>query len=281
MAGRSAASSAGEDVFSTTGPLRTLLREADWATTPLGPVERWPDSLRAAIKTVLPSRVPMMLWWGPQLVQLYNAAAMPVIGRKHPAAIGQRAAECYAEAWSELGPLTDMVMTGQGATFSRDLFVPYERHGYVEETYWTFSCSPVQDGNRIGGLLVAAMDTTRELARIFERFHQVPGVISRGPEGAGIGLSLVSDLVKAHHGTIAADSTVGVGTTFTVRIPMSTASARPRPVGIHRGLTQAFRAEVDAGLRAAGEQPVAEREPARRRSGRCCWSRTTRTCGRT
>ena len=101
MADRSAASSADEDVFSTTGPLQTLLREADWAATPLGPVERWPDLLRAAIKTVLPSRVPMMLWWGPQLVQLYNAAAMPVIGRKHPAAIGQRAAECYAEAWSE------------------------------------------------------------------------------------------------------------------------------------------------------------------------------------
>ena len=56
-----------------------------------------------------------------------------------------------------------MVMTGQGATFSRDLFLPYERHGYVEETYWTFSCSPVQDGNRISGLLVAAMDTTRQV----------------------------------------------------------------------------------------------------------------------
>jgi CheY-like chemotaxis protein len=87
-------------------------------------------------------------------------------------------------------------------------------------------------------------------------------MIPCGPEAAGIGLSLVSDLVKAHHGTTSADSTVGVGITFTVQVPMSTASARPRPVGIHSGLAQAFRAEVDAGPPAADEQPVAGQEPA-------------------
>ena len=103
MAGRSAGSSAGEDMFSTTGPLQTLLREVDWATTPLGPVERWPDSLRAAIKTVLPSRVPMMLWWGPQLVQLYNAAAMPVIGGKHR----QRSGSGRPSATRRRGPSWD------------------------------------------------------------------------------------------------------------------------------------------------------------------------------
>jgi signal transduction histidine kinase/DNA-binding response OmpR family regulator len=157
------ASSAAEDLFLTTEPLQALLREADWAATPLGPVERWPDSMRAAIKTVLLSRVPMMLWWGPQLIQLYNAAAVPVIGRKHPAAIGQGAAECYAEAWSELEPLTNLVMTGKGATFSHDLFLPYQRHGYVEETYWTLSCSPIHQGDRVNGLLVACMDTTRQV----------------------------------------------------------------------------------------------------------------------
>jgi hypothetical protein len=86
-----------------------LLREADWATTPLGPVERWPDSLRAAIETVLPSRVPMMRCWDPQLVQLYNATAVPVIGRKHPAAIGQR-----GRVLRRRGPSSDRAGTGPG-----------------------------------------------------------------------------------------------------------------------------------------------------------------------
>jgi hypothetical protein len=144
-------------------PTQDVLRSTDWAATPLGPVDGWPDSLRSAIKIVLPSRVPMMLWWGPQLVQLYNDAATPVIGSKHPAAVGQLAAECYAEAWSELGPLTELVLAGAGATFSRNLFLPYERHGYVEETYWTFSYSPVQDGDHVSGLLVACLDTTRQV----------------------------------------------------------------------------------------------------------------------
>jgi signal transduction histidine kinase/DNA-binding response OmpR family regulator len=144
-------------------PTQMILRSTDWAATPLGPVGRWPEALRAALKTVLPSRVPMMLWWGPQLIQLYNDAATPLIGRKHPAAAGQRAAECYREAWHELGPLAEMVLAGEGATLSRDLFLRYERHGYIEETYWTFSHSPVHDGDHVGGVLVAAMDTTRQV----------------------------------------------------------------------------------------------------------------------
>jgi hypothetical protein len=155
--------SAAADLFWGTNPTHEMLRETDWSRTPLGPVDGWPESLRAAVKTVLPSRVPMMLWWGEQLVQLYNDAAVPVIGRKHPTAIGQRASECYAEAWSELGPLAEMVLTGRGATFSRNLFLPYQRHGYVEETYWTFSYSPVHDGDSVNGLVVACMDTTRQV----------------------------------------------------------------------------------------------------------------------
>jgi signal transduction histidine kinase/DNA-binding response OmpR family regulator len=151
------------ELFSMADPTQDVLRSTDWAATPLGPVDGWPDSLRSAIKIVLPSRVPMMLWWGPQLIQLYNDAATPVIGSKHPAAIGQRAADSYAEAWSELGPLTELVLAGAGSTFSRNLFLPYERHGYVEETYWTFSYSPVRDGDHVSGLLVACLDTTRQV----------------------------------------------------------------------------------------------------------------------
>jgi signal transduction histidine kinase/DNA-binding response OmpR family regulator len=156
-------SSAVNELFAMADPTQDVLRSTDWAATPLGPVEGWPDLLRSAIKIVLPSRVPMWLFWGPQLVQLYNDAATQLIGSRHPAAVGQPAAESYAEAWSELGPLTELVLAGAGATFSRNLFLPYDRHGYVEETYFTFSYSPLWDGDHVGGLLVVGLDTTRQM----------------------------------------------------------------------------------------------------------------------
>ena len=81
----------------------------------------------------------MLLWWGPWLTQLYNDAFRPLIGEKHPRSIGQDAADCYPEAWPELGPLAESALAGGGATFSRNLYLPYERHGYVEEAA-TSSC---------------------------------------------------------------------------------------------------------------------------------------------
>src|SRR4051794_5407552 len=178
-------------------PTQRLLRSTDWAATALGPVEDWPESLRAAVRTVLPSRVPMMVWWGPDLIQVYNHAAVPVIGGKHPTAIGQRAAECYHEAWAELGPLTETVLAGRGSTFARDLFLQYERFGYTEETYWTFSYSPVRDGDRVGGLLVAAMDITRQVLAerrlgLLHRLGDISGTAAHGvPEAVRATLAVL------------------------------------------------------------------------------------------
>ena len=165
-------------LFDGDDPTQAVLRATGWAATPLGPVGTWPDELRAAIRTVMPSRVPMLLWWGPRLTQLYNDAFTPLIGDKHPRAIGQDAADCYAEAWGELGPLAESVLAGGGATYSRDLYLPYKRHGYIEETYWTFSYSPVRAGDTVGGVLVACLDTTsRVLAeRRLLVLHELGGV---------------------------------------------------------------------------------------------------------
>jgi signal transduction histidine kinase/DNA-binding response OmpR family regulator len=183
------ASSAAADLFPMSDPTQRLLRSADWAATALGPVEDWPEPMRAAVRTVLPSRVPMMVWWGPELIQVYNHAATPVIGGKHPTAIGQRAAECYHEAWAELGPLTETVLAGLGSTFSRDLFLQYERFGYTEETYWTFSCSPICDGDHVGGLLVACLDTTRQVLAerrlgLLHRLGEISGTAAHGVQEA-------------------------------------------------------------------------------------------------
>ncbi|MFE9747952.1 ATP-binding protein [Saccharothrix saharensis] len=136
-------------------------RAHDWASTPLGPVESWPVELRAAIRTVMPSRVPMLLWWGPRLVQLFNHAYTPVLGGKYPRAIGQPGAECWAEVWDELEPLARQAMDEGVSTYSENQLLFLHRHGYREETYWTFSYSPVlaEDGS-VAGIFVATTDVT-------------------------------------------------------------------------------------------------------------------------
>ncbi|MFI6515012.1 response regulator [Spirillospora sp. NPDC050679] len=153
-----------ERLFSGPDPAMALARATDWAATPLGPVAGWPPELCAAIRTVLPSRIPMLLWWGPELVQVYNGAYSRLLGSKHPAAMGMPAAECWAEIWDEIGPMAASVLDGGGATFSEELLLFMERHGYREETYWTFSYSPVEDaGGRVAGVFVATTDTTAQV----------------------------------------------------------------------------------------------------------------------
>ena len=148
------------------GPGRTgeALRAKDWSRTPLGPVETWSEELCAAIRTVLPSRIPMLLWWGPRLVQIFNDAYTPVLGDKYPDAIGQPGAECWAEAWDQLGPMAEAVLAGGGATYAENQLLLLRRHGYLEETYWTFSYSPVRDADGgIAGIFVATTDVTERV----------------------------------------------------------------------------------------------------------------------
>ena len=136
------------------------LRQVDWAATALGPVRDWPPAMTQAVRTVLPSRIPMLLWLGPELRQVYNEAYAHLAGEKHPAAIGQRADECWYEIWDDVAPLVDAARRGED-TYARNLLLMMERHGYREETYWTFSYSAVRDetGDVIG-VFVATTDAT-------------------------------------------------------------------------------------------------------------------------
>jgi signal transduction histidine kinase/DNA-binding response OmpR family regulator len=151
-------------LFGGPGRTRAALRAKDWAATPLGPVAAWSDDLCAAIRTVLPSRIPMLLWWGPHLVQIFNDAYTPVLGDKYPAAIGQPGARCWAEVWDELGPMADSVLSGGGATYAEEQLLFLRRHGYLEETYWTFSYSPVLGADdAVAGIFVATTDVTERV----------------------------------------------------------------------------------------------------------------------
>jgi signal transduction histidine kinase/DNA-binding response OmpR family regulator len=163
------------------GESLVLLRSRDWSATPLGPVSRWSAELLAAVRTVLPSKMPMMIWWGPDLVQIYNEALVPLLGDKHPVALGQPATECWPEAWATLGPLAADVLGGGGATLSDDFLLFLKRHGYIEETYWTFSYSPiVNDANAVLGIFVATTDVTAQVVgeRRLATVHEL-GTMSR------------------------------------------------------------------------------------------------------
>src|SRR5436305_658549 len=100
------------------GEMGALMRSLDWSKTPLGPVENWPQSLRTSVSICLSSRYPMLIWWGPELVMLYNDAYRPMLGSiKHPQAMGQRGSECWPEIWDIIGPTLESVMTTGTATW--------------------------------------------------------------------------------------------------------------------------------------------------------------------
>jgi signal transduction histidine kinase/DNA-binding response OmpR family regulator len=143
------------------GVMGRLIIERDWSATPLGPIERWPQSLRTALGICTESRYPMAIWWGPGDVQLYNDAYIPVLGAKHPHSLGQNCRECWAEIWDVLGPLYEQVMRRGEPTWSDDLLLLMDRYGYVEETYFSFSYSPIRDeSGGVGGLLITCAETT-------------------------------------------------------------------------------------------------------------------------
>jgi len=143
------------------GEMGSLIRAKHWADTPLGPIESWPQSLRSAVSILVPSRAQIILFWGPELVAIYNDAYRPVLGAKHPDALGVPARRLFSEAWHVLEPLFMGVVNTGEAFWAKDHEFALERHGYLEETYFDVSYDPVRDETgRVGGLFCIVSDTT-------------------------------------------------------------------------------------------------------------------------
>ena len=146
------------------GELGALMRAHDWTQTPLGPPARWPRSLKTAVRIMLTSRQPFWLGWGPELTYLYNDPYKSIIGGKHPHALGRPFEEVWREIWDVVGPMADTVMRRDEGTYVEAQLLIMERHGYREETYYTFSYSPVpNDEGGPGGLICANTDDTRRV----------------------------------------------------------------------------------------------------------------------
>src|SRR6188472_214192 len=118
-----------------------LMRGHDWSGSPLGAPAFWPQSLRTAVSMVLNSRHPMFIAWGPDLAFLYNDGYAPILGARHPAALGLPFRVVWSEIWPDILPLIQRALAGE-ATWSDDLPLTMERNGYPEQTYFTFSYSP-------------------------------------------------------------------------------------------------------------------------------------------
>ena len=137
------------------------IRALDWSSTPLGPAATWPQSLRSAISILLPSKAQICMFWGPDLVKLYNDAYIPVLGNKHGSVLGLPGREVWPEIWNVLGPLLKGVIdTGEAFRASDHPFYVVRR-GFAEETYFDVSYDPVRDETgRVGGVFCIVTETT-------------------------------------------------------------------------------------------------------------------------
>ena len=152
------------DVFADGGEVGRDHARVDWAATPLGPPSRWPQSLLTAVSILLSSRFSMWMAWGPELTFFCNDAyRRDTLGRKYPWALGRPAREVWAEIWDDIGPRIERVLSTGQATWDTALLLFLKRSGYPEETYHTFSYSPLRDDDArvVGMLCVVSEDTLR------------------------------------------------------------------------------------------------------------------------
>ena len=191
-------------LFAGAGEVRAACRIVDWSATPLGPVPAWSRSLQQVVRLILGAGTPMVVFWGPELVQVLNDAFRPSLGDNVSVldALGVPAAEYWAELWAQRGPQLRSVLDGGEAVPHTDTLIPMTRNGRQEEAWWTYSDSPVHDDDgAIVGVLVVCQETTArvqverrqaeqlealsaERRRLYEVFRQAPAFLAliEGPQ---------------------------------------------------------------------------------------------------
>jgi PAS domain S-box-containing protein len=145
------------------GEMNVRIRSFDWSLTPLGPISTWSSGLRHALSICLRSRFQLAIYWGPQLILLYNDAERDVLGALHPRALGRPAAESLADIWDVIGPMLHGVLASGQATWSVDQALLINRRGFAEECFFTYSYSPILDESGVGGVLLVTFETTERV----------------------------------------------------------------------------------------------------------------------
>ena len=214
------------------GEAAALIRRTDWAGTALGPISAWSRSLKSTVALIVHSRHPMFLWWGSELIQIYNDAYVPSFGvGKHPRAMGQPGRDCWPEIWPIIGPQIDAVMEQGHPSWHEDALVPIYRNGAIEEVYWTYGYSPVfDDDGSIGGTLVVCTETTARVvaarqeaahrAEIERNWARLQQFFAQAPAGICIlrGADLRFEFANEHYRALVGGRDV-VGKPFLTAIP--------------------------------------------------------------
>ncbi|MCW2814860.1 MAG: histidine kinase [Nocardioides sp.] len=153
------------EVLAAEGDVGRALLDVDWSTTPLGDPDTWSPSLRSAVRIMLTSKFSMWMAWGPDLTFMCNDAyRRDTLGAKYPWALGRPASEVWSEIWADIGPRIEHVMSSGEATWDESLMLLLERSGYVEETYHTFSYSPLADDDGVvSGMLCVVAEVSEQV----------------------------------------------------------------------------------------------------------------------
>ena len=175
--------SAHDDVFIGDSEMARLMRAHDWAATPLGPVSGWARSLKVALGLLLTSRFEMWLGWGDDIQFFYNDAYRPTLGGKHPQSLGRAVRQIYPEIWDDIQGRLRQVYDEGTSTWDQALLLLINRRGFPEETYHTFSYSPLRgDGGRVEGIFCAVSEETERV--ISERRLASLGTLASSLTGA-------------------------------------------------------------------------------------------------
>ena len=171
-----------------------LMQTHDWRRSPIGTPASWPISLRTVVNLMLNSKFPMVVAWGAELTFLYNDAYSELLGDKHPAALGRRFEDIWSEIWDEIHPIVERAMGGV-ASYYENLPLTMQHKGYTEQTWFTFSYSPIYDeSGQVGGMYCVCTETTQQVLaerdrqqeneRLRHLFQQAPGMMAvmRGPD---------------------------------------------------------------------------------------------------
>jgi signal transduction histidine kinase/DNA-binding response OmpR family regulator len=184
------------------GEMGELIRNTNWSQTPLGPANLWSPALRMIIKFLLANRFPQLLWWGKDLCSIYNDAYIPILGTKHPQALGRPVREVWSEIWDVLRPLIETPFYGGPATWMEDIPLEINRRGFFEETHFTIAYSPVPDESvpgGIGGVLATVHEITEKVvAERRVRSLRDLGARSVEPRTAGEACVIIRDTLSAH-----------------------------------------------------------------------------------
>ena len=167
------------------GRMARAIGAFDWSATPLGPISGWPVSLLSAVRTMLGQRHASCMFWGPELIMLYNDAYAPVLGRKEERALGQPFQQIWADVWNDVRPLVDQTLSGQG-TYCEEMRLVMTRNGFDEETFWTFSYAPLYDDHgQVAGLVnitveVTALVVARRNQQVMQQelLHRIKNILS-------------------------------------------------------------------------------------------------------